>query len=102
MVRKTGLSRKYSLQHNEPLRRKNTTRITLLPGTEALLNYDDPLFLRSSSIDFVFRIEEVTYLTKILSLLYDENIGNDAKYYDYLQARQMRENHFLANVIIQK
>ncbi len=65
------------------------------------MNNDDSLFVRSPSIDFTFRIEEVSYLTKLLSLIYDEDIGNDAKFYEYLQVRQIRENPTSANVIIQ-
>lgn len=102
MVRKSGLARRYGSPNNETYRRQNAHTITLLPQIDALRNYDDPLFLRSESIDFVFRIEEVVYLTKILSLIYGEDIGNDAKYYEYLQARQMRESTTSANIIIQK
>ena len=65
------------------------------------MNYDDELFLRSQSIDFVFRIEEVAFVTKILSLITGEDIGNDAKFNEYLAIRQLQENPSSANVIIQ-
>ena len=65
------------------------------------MNYDDELFLRSSLIDFTFRIEEVSYLTKILSLITGDDIGNDAKFNEYLQVKQLQENPASANIIIQ-
>lgn len=65
------------------------------------MNYDDELFLRSPLIDFVFRIEEVSYLTKILSLITGDDIGNDAKFNEYLQVKQLSENPASANIIIQ-
>ena len=86
---------------NEEYKRKNAERIALLDSSDALLNYDDELFLRSQSIDFVFRIEEVSFLTKILSLITSEDIGNDAKFNEYLAVRQLQENPASANVIIQ-
>jgi MiaB/RimO family radical SAM methylthiotransferase len=82
-------------------KRKNAEKISLLQDSDALANYDDELFLRSQSIDFVFRIEEVSYLTKILSLITREDIGNDAKFNEYLAVRQLQENPASANVIIQ-
>lgn len=65
------------------------------------MNYDDELFLRSPLIDFVFRIEEVSFLTKILSLITNEDIGNDAKFNEYLAVKQLQENSSSANIIIQ-
>ncbi len=76
-------------------------KITLLDSTDSLLNYDDELFLRSPLIDFTFRIEEVAYTTKILSLISGEDIGNDAKFHEYLQVKQLQENPASANIIIQ-
>jgi tRNA-2-methylthio-N6-dimethylallyladenosine synthase len=52
-------------------------------------------------LDFTFRIEEVTYLTKILSHISGEQIGADDKFDDYLKSKQMRENPSSANIIIQ-
>ncbi len=82
-------------------KRKNADKITLLDSSDSLLNYDDELFLRSPLIDFTFRIEEVAYLTKILSLITGEDIGNDAKFNEYLQVKQLQENPASANIIIQ-
>ena len=66
-----------------------------------ILNWDDPLLWRSEDIDFVFRIEETSGLTKILSTIYNENIGNDERWESYLQVEQIRENPASAQVIIQ-
>jgi tRNA-2-methylthio-N6-dimethylallyladenosine synthase len=43
----------------------------------------------------------VSYLTKILSLIWKKEVGNDAKYNDYLQVKQFRDNPASANIIIQ-
>ena len=91
----------YKGRNEKEYKRKNAERIALLDSSDALANYDDELFLRSQSIDFVFRIEEVSFLTKILSLITDEDIGNDAKFNEYLAVRQLQENPASANVIIQ-
>ena len=85
----------------EIFKRKNAEKITLLESEDSLMNYDDELFLRSQSIDFVFRIEEVSFLTKILSLISGEDIGNDAKFNEYLAVKQLQENPSSANIIIQ-
>ena len=105
MVRKSGLAKRYlrdeegNMDHE--YKRKNAEKIILLDSTDALENYDDELFLRSQSIDFLFRIEEVSYLTKILSLITGEDIGNDAKFNEYLAVKQLQENPSSANIIIQ-
>jgi tRNA A37 methylthiotransferase MiaB len=91
------LSREGWLQY----KRKNAEKITLLRDANSLMNYDDELFLRSPLIDFTFRIEEVSYLTKILSMITGEDIGNDAKFNEYLQVKQLQENPASANIIIQ-
>ncbi len=105
MVRKSGMARKYLLDAegklDDKFSRKNTTKITLLESSDGLWNYDDELFIRSPDIDFVFRIEEVTMLTKILSLITGEELGNDAKFNEYLAVKQLQENPASANVIIQ-
>ena len=123
MVRKSGLAKRYlpgfviprneeSAQRADPsyrqddkkkeeYKRKNAEKITLLESEDSLMNYDDELFLRSQSIDFVFRIEEVSFLTKILSLISGEDIGNDAKFNEYLAVKQLQENPSSANIIIQ-
>ncbi len=102
MVRKSGLARKYIEKMQDEVSRikwgaKQITRIS----QSDLLNYDDNLFIRSPHIDFVFRIEEVSFLTKILSHIYGKSIGNDAKFDDYLKAKQLRENPHSATIIIQ-
>ncbi len=99
MVRKSGLAKRYL--SDVDYKRKTAEKIALLPSMSSLGNYDDELFLRSESIDFVFRIEEVSYLTKILSLITGEDIGNDAKFNEYLAVKQLQENPASANVIIQ-
>lgn len=106
MVRKSGFAKRYLKTEegdmNDPLyKRKNAEKITLLESIDSLANYDDELFLRSPLIDFTFRIEEVSYLTKILSLIIGEDIGNDAKFNEYLAVKQLQENPVSANVIIQ-
>ena len=106
MVRQSGLAKRYLLDEegamkSEQYKRKNADSITLLHNTDSLMNYDDELFLRSPLIDFVFRIEEVSYLTKILSLIIGEDIGNDAKFNEYLAVKQLQENPSSANIIIQ-
>jgi hypothetical protein len=67
------LARRYLLDEAghlpQKFARKNTKKITLLENENSLANYDDELFVRSDEIDFVFRIEEVGLLTKILSLI---------------------------------
>jgi tRNA-2-methylthio-N6-dimethylallyladenosine synthase len=82
-------------------KRKQAEKITLLDSSESILNYDDELFLRSESIDFTFRIEEVSFVTKILSMISGEEIGNDAKFNEYLAVKQLQENPASANIIIQ-
>lgn len=106
MVKKTGLARRYLKDEsgemiNEHYKRRWTKDITLLGNQDSLMNYDDELFLRSPLIDFVFRIEEVSFLTKILSFISGEDIGNDAKFNEYLHVKQLSENPTSANVIIQ-
>lgn len=86
---------------DEKFARNNTTKITLLSDERGLFNYDDELFIRSEKIDFTFRIEEITMLTKILSLISGEEIGNDAKFNEYLAVKQLQENPASANIIIQ-
>jgi len=110
MVRKSGIARRYIIKHeeseiypqlHEEYKRKNTTKITLLDSLESIYNYDDELFIRSEYIDFTFRIEEVSFLTKILSLISGKDIGNDAKFNEYLAVKQLQENPWSANIIIQ-
>lgn len=106
MVRQSGMAKRYLVDekwemHDEQYKRHGKKKITLLDSSDSLMNYDDELFLRSQSIDFVFRIEEVWYLTKILSLITGTDIGNDAKFNEYLAVKQLQENPASANIIIQ-
>jgi tRNA-2-methylthio-N6-dimethylallyladenosine synthase len=106
MVRKSGLAKRYLVDEawemkNPEYKRYNAEKISLLDSSDSILNYDDELFLRSQSIDFVFRIEEVSFLTKILSQITGEDIGNDAKFNEYLAVKQLQENPSSANIIIQ-
>lgn len=99
MTRKTGISAKFLDREIE--RHANRGSIELLGDASALFNKDDELLHRSLDIDFVFRIEEVGFLTKILSALSGTDIGNDEKWEEYLRARQARDNPASANIIIQ-
>jgi len=101
MVRKTGMAKRHlnldTVEAADPekttsYKRVQADAITLLDASDTLENYDDALFLRSPLIDFTFRIEEVSLLTKILSLITGEDIGN---------VKQLQENPASANVIIQ-
>ena len=86
---------------DQAYKRQATKKIERISDADSLANYDDELFLRSDQIDFTFRIEEVAYVTKILSLITGEDIGNDAKWNEYLQVKQLQENPASANIIIQ-
>ncbi len=98
MVRRTGLAKKYLPEADG---RKRPNKISLLEDATNITNYDDELFWRSERIDFVFRIEETGYLTKLLSLIWKLDIGNDEKWEEYLKIKQAQENPGSANVIIQ-
>ncbi len=98
MVRKTGFNKKY-LQKN--IKRKRAKKIEYTKDKKWIFNNDDKLFPRSDKIDFVFRIEEVKYLTFILSHIYWEKIWQDYKFNDYLQTKQLRANKAVATTIIQ-
>lgn len=67
----------------------------------SLFNSDDELFIRTENIDFVVRIEEIGALTMILSLIYQEDIGQDDAFQSYLRVKQEREGNGSANIIIQ-
>ncbi len=99
MVRKTGIARRYLPAESE--RRSPKGKILLLSDGASAFNWDDDLLSRSRDIDFVFRIEEVGSLPKLLSAITGDDIGNDEKWESYLRMRQTRENPFQANVIIQ-
>lgn len=100
MVRKSWVNEKY---FDATLKkRERAKKIEYVSEENALLNNDDKLFPRMPNLDFVFRIEEVNYLNKILSTIFDEQIWSDHKFDDYLKAKQLRENPASASVIIQK
>ena len=103
MVRKSGIARKHlkRIKDIEEVKRSSAEKITRVNSDDALENYDDALFLRTQLIDFTFRIEEVGYLTQILTRICGEHIGNDAKFNEYLQVKQLQENPASANIIIQ-
>jgi len=67
----------------------------------SLFNSDDELFIRTENIDFVVRIEEIGALTTILSLIYQEDVGQDDSFQSYLRVRQERESNGSANIIVQ-
>ncbi|HBB26886.1 TPA: hypothetical protein DCZ36_00115, partial [Candidatus Gracilibacteria bacterium] len=98
MVRKTGLHGKY---YESERKRKAAKSIELIRDESSLFNSDDKIFGVTDTVDFTLRIEEIHYLTKILSLITQTEIGNDAKWNDYLQAKQFQENESSANIIIQ-
>ncbi|MFZ4461426.1 MAG: MiaB/RimO family radical SAM methylthiotransferase [Patescibacteria group bacterium] len=98
MTRKSGLAKKYLPEADG---RKRPNKISLLSDANSIFNYDDELFWRSERVDFVFRIEETGYLTKILSIIWKLDIGNDEKWEEYLKIKQAQENPGSANVIIQ-
>lgn len=100
MVRKTWISDKYLKDYKRD--RNKSKKITLLKNKTEIFNNDDKLFPRGKkSLDFVIRIEDIRYLTHILTEIYKENIWNDAKFDDYLKAEQLRENKSSATIIIQ-
>lgn len=98
MVRKTGIAKRYL---DEDSTRNKVREIELLTWVSGIFNFDDSLFVRNENIDFVFRIEEVSFVTKILSHIMKDHIGSDDKFDDYLKAAQNRDNSASANIIIQ-
>lgn len=111
MVRKTGLLQKYYESERKRKPPKGIELISISPtrwdvaGRDktmpCLYNSDDKIFGITDVIDFVVRIEEIGYLTKILSIITGEDIGNDAKWDEYLRLKQSQENPGSANIIIQ-
>ena len=98
MVRKTGVNRKYI---QEEIKREKAKKIELLNTWNEIFNNDDKLFPRIPNLDFTLRIEEVKYLNQVLSRIYNEPIGIDDKFDDYLKQKQLRENPNQAQIIIQ-
>ena len=98
MVRKTGINLKYITDDSK---RNKAKKIELLNSESEIFNNDDKLFPRIANLDFTLRIEEVKYLNQILSRIYNEPIGFDDKFDDYLKQKQLRENPSQVQVIIQ-
>ena len=98
MVRKTGLHQKF---YESERKRKATKNIEHMRDENSLFNSDDKVFGITDAIDFTLRIEDIHYLTKILSIIIGEEIGNDSKWNDYLQVKQSQDNPWSANIIIQ-
>ncbi len=98
MVRKTGLHGRF---YESERKRKAVKNIELIHNENSLFNSDDKIFGVTDTIDFTLRIEEIHYLTKILSLIKGMEIGNDAKWNEYLQVKQSQDNPGSANIIIQ-
>ena len=98
MVRKTGLAKRYL---DENIERKRAKKIELIENKSGILNCDDKLFPRALELDFTFRIEETKYIPLLLTEVYGEKIGNENAFDDYLKQKQLRENSFSANIIIQ-
>ncbi len=98
MVRKSWINAKYLPEENK---RKKAKVIEYIDSKEGIFNNDDKLFPRLPTLDFTFRIEEVKYITFILTHILWEKIWSDDKFDDYLKARQLRENSKSASVIIQ-
>jgi tRNA-2-methylthio-N6-dimethylallyladenosine synthase len=98
MVRKTGMNEKYLGSENT---REAAKKIELIQDEKGIYNHDDKLFPRLKELDFTLRIEEVKYVTHILSKIYNEPIGQDHKFDDYLKQAQLRENPAQVQIIIQ-
>ena len=98
MARKTGLAKPYL---DPKSTRKNAHTITRIHDEHSVFNNDDRLFSRSSHIDFIFRIEEVATVPKLLSIMCDADIGSDDMFQNYLDVKQARDNTSSANIIIQ-
>lgn len=100
MVRKTWINGKY-LENNKRDRNK-AKNINLINNKSEILNNDDKLFPRfGDKLDFTLRIEDIKYLTLILSKIFNQNIWKDYSFDDYLKTKQLRENPSQAIIIIQ-
>ena len=103
MVRKTGVAKQYIPKElkDTSKKRKTAKKIDYLETSDEIFNNEDKLFPRSATLDFVFRIEETKYIPHILTSIYQEKIGQEDKFDDYLKQVQQRENTSSANIIIQ-
>ncbi len=98
MVRKTWMNNTYFNTENK---RNTAKQIELIKDEKWIFNNDDKLFPKIWNLDFTLRIEEIKYLPFILSHIYNENIGKDDKYDDYLKMSQLRETNYQASVVVQ-
>ncbi|RAL57449.1 hypothetical protein BLD25_02220 [Candidatus Gracilibacteria bacterium GN02-872] len=100
MVRRTGIGEKYLENYKRD--RNKSKKINLLKDSSEIFNNDDKLFPRARGfLDFTLRIEDIRFLTLMLTHIYGESIGNDSKFDDYLKSKQLRENPYSATIIIQ-
>jgi len=100
MVRKTWVNEIYLDPDKE--KRKTAKKISYMKDKNSFLNNDDKLFPRIPSLDFSLRIEDVSYMTHILSHIFETQIWSDHKFDDYLKSKQLRDNKSSASIIIQK
>lgn len=98
MVRKTWVNNKY---FEKVIERKRAKKIEYLKDSSWIFNNDDKLFPRLKKLDFTLRIEEIKYLTYILSVIYWENISKDINLEEYLKIEQLRKNPSSVSIIIQ-
>ena len=89
MTRKTWLNKQF---FEEIRPRKNSKKITFLTKKEWIFNNDDELLLKIKEIDFTIRIEEISHLTKILSVICNKDIWNDEWFESYLKLKQDKIN----------
>lgn len=98
MVRKTWIS---PIFYEQKRKREATKKIENIINENEIFNSDDKIFGRTDKIDFLFRIEDLQYLTKILSILFNKEIWNDEKINEYLRIKQLQSSFWQANIIIQ-
>ncbi len=100
MTRKTWINQKH--YDNIIYKNKYPKNITLIKYQNWVFNTDDKLFFKTKNkIDFTLRIEELSYLPKILSIILKKDIWKDYIFNDYLKIKQFQVNKASANIIIQ-
>ena len=100
MVRRTWIWEKYLENYKRD--RNKSKKINLLKDSSEIFNNDDKLFPRARGfLDFTLRIEDIRFLTLMLTHIYWESIWNDSKFDDYLKSKQLRENPYSVTIIIQ-
>jgi len=98
MIRKSGVYKTYLPDREDKNRPK---QIVTMSEANGFLNCDDKIFSRTDTIDFVFRVEDVQYVPKILSFLTHTNLGDDEKYENYLKIQSLSFLPHVANVVVQ-